>query len=76
MQVYDMSYGGGSMYGPGKSYNLFAGRDASVALAKVSLAGASARGSGRKIIAAWLGAAGMFTLLLLMLLFSLSAVSF
>lgn len=36
-KVYDMSYGGGAMYGPGKSYNLFAGRDASVALAKVSL---------------------------------------
>ena len=35
IQVYDMSYGGASMYGPGKSYNLFAGRDASVALAKV-----------------------------------------
>ncbi|CAM9827845.1 unnamed protein product [Choristocarpus tenellus] len=34
-KVYDMSYGGGPMYGPGKSYNLFAGRDASVALAKV-----------------------------------------
>lgn len=30
-----MSYGGASMYGPGMSYNLFAGRDASVALAKV-----------------------------------------
>lgn len=36
-QVYDMSYGGAEMYGPGKSYNLFAGRDASVALAKVSM---------------------------------------
>eukprot|EP00904_Undaria_pinnatifida_P008944 jgi/Undpi1/517/HiC_scaffold_10.g03981.m1 len=37
-KVYDMSYGGASMYGPGKSYNLFAGRDASVALAKMSFA--------------------------------------
>ncbi|CAN0350866.1 unnamed protein product [Pylaiella littoralis] len=37
-KVYDMSYGGGAMYGPGKSYNLFAGRDASVALAKMSFA--------------------------------------
>lgn len=35
VQVYDMSYGGVNMYGPGRSYNLFAGRDASVALAKV-----------------------------------------
>eukprot|EP00903_Cladosiphon_okamuranus_P016704 g15397.t1 len=35
-KVYDMSYGGAAMYGPGKSYNLFAGRDASVALAKMS----------------------------------------
>ncbi|CAN0009604.1 unnamed protein product [Scytosiphon promiscuus] len=37
-KVYDMSYGGAAMYGPGKSYNLFAGRDASVALAKMSFA--------------------------------------
>ncbi|CBJ32444.1 conserved unknown protein [Ectocarpus siliculosus] len=37
-KVYDMSYGGAEMYGPGKSYNLFAGRDASVALAKMSFA--------------------------------------
>lgn len=36
-QVYDMSYGGIAMYGPGNTYNLFAGRDASVALAKVCL---------------------------------------
>ncbi|CAM9831649.1 unnamed protein product [Sphacelaria rigidula] len=37
-KVFDMSYGGAAMYGPGKTYNLFAGRDASVALAKMSFA--------------------------------------
>ena len=40
--VYDVSYGGADFYGPGKSYNLFAGRDASRSLAKVSLEAADA----------------------------------
>ncbi|CAM9569032.1 unnamed protein product [Chrysoparadoxa australica] len=35
-KVFDVSYGGTSMYSEGKSYHLFAGRDASRCLAKMS----------------------------------------
>ena len=36
-KVFDMSFGGVTFYGPGGPYNKFAGRDASRALAKMSL---------------------------------------
>ena len=36
-KVFDMSFGGVTFYGPGGPYNRFAGRDASRALAKMSL---------------------------------------
>lgn len=37
-KVYDMSFGGFDMYKPGTTYNCFAGKDASKALAKMSFA--------------------------------------
>ena len=44
--VYDMSFGGIGFYGPGGPYNKFAGRDASRALALMSLDDADLENSG------------------------------
>jgi membrane-associated progesterone receptor component len=45
-KVYDMSFGGVTFYGLGGPYNKFAGRDASRALAKMSLDDADLENSG------------------------------